>query len=1201
MTWLADHWRAKSDTLGFTIMFPQTLDAVWLLLCSGLVFLMQPGFMCLESGLTRSKSSIDVAIKNLVDFGLSIALFWAVGYALMFGDSAGGWFGWGRAMPSLESLGAWPAAFFVFQAMFCGTAVTIVSGAAAERLRFRAYLLITLLASGPIYTVFGHWAWNGLDAGDFFGWLGALGFRDFAGATVVHGAGGWLALAVVLAVGPRQGRFPSRGPAREIQGHNLPLAILGAFLLWLGWFGFNGGSVLIWTDRVPAIVGNTMLAGAGGLVTGLLAGERLRGRPDVRLAMNGALAGLVSITGSCHAVGSAAAIVIGGAGGLVMVAATWLLERRHVDDAVGAVPVHAAAGVWGTLAVALFADPRVLDSGLGRLEQLGVQALGAGVCFLWAFGGGYLILAGLRRVVDLRVGPEEEIHGLNVVEHGATTELLELVTAMEKQAESGGVPAAGAPAAGAPAASLEADLSLRFDADPGTEAGLIAAQYNRVVVALQRAVQDVRAGAERYRRTIENALDAIVTVDEHGVILGWNPRAEAIFGWSREEAFGQDVFELITPREDREDTRSGLLSFLSGGQSTLLGRRIEVTGVDRDGGKHPIEATFTMSAAGARPEFNLFLEDITDRQRQRRALLEAKESAEAATRAKSEFLANMSHEIRTPMNGILGIVELMLDAGPGPRQRRYLEMIRVSADSLLRLLGDVLDFSKFEAGKIEVQTVDFDLRENLVGVLGALAVQAREKGLRLACRVAPEIPDPLVGDPVRLGQVLTNLVSNAIKFTAEGEVIVEIGLASSQPPGASPPVASRRRVAVLELSVSDTGPGIPPELHERIFHAFQQADDSIGKRYGGTGLGLAICKRLVASMGGEITVEGGPGAGSTFRFSCRFGLRDRKPPAGEASPRDQPLPVTGKDASAGEVPRRELPLLFEDEDEPAAAAAPRRPEAGGEVPEPGAGGRALVVEDNRINQVVAEGMLESWGIETEIASSGIEALAALDRRQHFDLVLMDMRMPDMSGFDVTAAIRAAEPVGEPAGGTPVRRLPIIAMTANVSPGDRRNCLDAGMDGYVAKPIAKSALLEALRAAGVVGDAAPAPSLAVAPQERPREEAVLDRETLLKRVGGRRERAHKLAAIFLEEDGPHHLASLRRGVAERDAPAVGDAAHALRGAAGEICAWAVSGAAERLEAAVDSSEFQQIERKYETLAAEVKKLYGTLEAWIETRA
>ncbi len=1107
-------------------MEPQALDTLWLLICAGLVFLMQPGFLCLESGLSRSKSAVNVALKNLADFGLSVVLFWAFGYSLIFGATAAGWLGRGSLFPAVGGFGAWAAAFFVFHAMFCGTAVTIVSGAVAERLRFRGYLLITLLASGPIYTMLAHWAWNGLDAGSFSGWLGAIGFRDFAGATVVHGAGGWLALAAVLVLGPRRDRFPDGGPPKEIPGHNLPVALLGGFLLWLGWFGFNGGSALGWSDRVPAIVANTMLAGAGGLAAALFAGSRLRGRPDVKLALNGTLAGLVSITGACQAVGSAAAIAIGTGGGLVMIAATWLLERQRIDDVVGAVPVHAAAGAWGTLAVAIFGDLRLLGTGLDRGEQLGAQALGAVTCFLWAFGGGYLALRLIDRVAGLRVSPQEEDLGLDLAEYGATSELLELTTAMERQAKSG---------------NLE----------------------------LQQAMEEVRVTAERYRRTIDNALDAIVTIDDRGVIVGWNRRAETIFGWAREDAIGKDVFALVTRPKDRETTRAGLLSYLTtGGESTLLGQRIEVTGVDRDGHQLPIEATFTMATVGDRPEFNIFFQDITERRRARRALQRAKEAAEAATRTKSEFLANMSHEIRTPMNGILGIVELMLDAEPSHRQRRYLEMIRASADSLLRLLADVLNYSKFEAGKIDIQAVDFALRRHLADLLGTLAIQARKKGLSLKCRVEPEVPEPLVGDPIRLGQVVLNLVANAIKFTPEGEVTVEVRLMSRD-----------EAQAVLELIVTDTGPGIPADKREAIFQPFEQAGATAAQRHAGAGLGLAICKSLVESMGGRIGVDGAPSPrGSTFRFECPFGLSS---------------PTVAPDTDTG-VPPRELPLLdadfdFDNLDEAEAspgAVARRGPELGP--------GRVLVVEDNRINQVVAEGMLESWGLDTEIASSGREALAAFEQRS-FDLVLTDMRMPDLDGFAVTAAIREAERRAAPASGSGAvpARVPIIATTANVSPGDRQRCLDAGMDGYVAKPIHKPALL------AVVCDAlAPA---AIGARAAPREGMVFDRETLLRRVGGRHERARKLAAIFLEEDGPTHRSALGRAFAEDDPAAVRDAAHALRGAAGEICAAAVATAAEQLEIAARDQDLGRLEKKYETLEEQIERLTSNLEVFLKEQA
>ena len=272
----------------------EVIDILWLLICSGLVFIMQAGFMCLESGFTRSKNNINVAIKNLTDFGISVSLFWAFGFALMFGATYKGWIGHtGFFLPT--ELEPFLAAFFFFQAMFCGTATTIVSGAVAERVRFPSYLIVACLLSGLIYPIYGHWAWNGAEAGNFAGWLGKLGFVDFAGSTVVHSVGGWVSLAVLLIVGPRSGRFPKNGPPQKIHGSNIPLSVLGAMLLWFGWFGFNGGSTLALNEQVASIIVNTVLGGVAGMMVALAAGWWRRHIPDVESLVNGALAGLVAI------------------------------------------------------------------------------------------------------------------------------------------------------------------------------------------------------------------------------------------------------------------------------------------------------------------------------------------------------------------------------------------------------------------------------------------------------------------------------------------------------------------------------------------------------------------------------------------------------------------------------------------------------------------------------------------------------------------------------------------------------------------------------------------------------------------------------------------------------------------------------------------------------------------------------------------
>lgn len=498
----------------------ELFDILWIVLCAGLVFVMQAGFLCLESGLTRNKNAINVALKNVADFAIAALLFWSVGFGLMFGDSVLGWFGSSRIWPYAEvESDAWLAAFLLFQMMFCATAATIVSGAVAERMQFSAYMLISAVVAGLIYPVFGHWAWGGVIPGSGEGWLASLGFIDFAGSTVVHSLGGWVALAVVLVIGPRAGRFKAGEPPRVIPAGNMPVAMLGVLLLFFGWFGFNGGSTLAFDGSVPVIMLNTALAAAAGVLVGIALGWRLYGYCEVMYALNGAIAGLVAITACAHVVGPAAAIVIGGVGSAIMVCGHEYLLRRQVDDAVGAIPAHLAAGVWGTLAVALLGDLDAIGNGLGRMSQLGVQLLGVIACGLWAFGAAWLLLKGIGRITRLRVSHEDERVGLNVSEHGARTELIELLEVMEAHGRTG-------------------YLSRRVPVEPFTEVGQIASAYNRVIAALEEATDQTRA-------IIRDVRDGIVTFTRQGMLTSLNPGAEKLLGVSAVAAIGQPVGELL--------------------------------------------------------------------------------------------------------------------------------------------------------------------------------------------------------------------------------------------------------------------------------------------------------------------------------------------------------------------------------------------------------------------------------------------------------------------------------------------------------------------------------------------------------------------------------------------------------------------------------------------------------------------------------
>lgn len=459
------------------------LNVIWVVGCAGLVLLMQPGFMCLESGLTRSKNSINVAIKNLADLGISVFLFWCFGYALMFGADHWGLIGCSDFLPSLED-SPQKAAFFLFQMMFCGTATTIVSGALAERLKFAGYVAIAILISSLIYPIFGHWVWNGTTTGQLYGWLGKLGFADYAGGTVVHSVGGWVSLAALLVIGSRTGRFANSDngswQARKIHGSNLPFSVLGAMLLWVGWFGFNGGSTFALTSQIPIIIVHTVLAGAAGMIGAGVFGWYRLGRVEVETLINGSIAGLVSITAGCNAVSTPIAIVIGATGGIIMLLTAELIERRGIDDGVDAVALHGFAGAWGTLAVGLFGDLNILGTGLSRLSQVLIQLLGIGAGFLWSFGLTYLILSNLSRIFPLRVTAEQEEIGLNFSEHNAKTEVYELFQIMDRQAKT-------------------QDFSLRVPEQPFTEVGKIAYHYNQVMEAVEdcaRRLEDLNANLE---------------------------------------------------------------------------------------------------------------------------------------------------------------------------------------------------------------------------------------------------------------------------------------------------------------------------------------------------------------------------------------------------------------------------------------------------------------------------------------------------------------------------------------------------------------------------------------------------------------------------------------------------------------------------------------------------------------------------------
>lgn len=797
-------------------------------------------------------------------------------------------------------------------------------------------------------------------------------------------------------------------------------------------------------------------------------------------------------------------------------------------------------------------------------------------------------------------------------------------------------------------------------------------------ITVRKQIEDALKDSEiRMRAITDSAQDGILMMDHNGLIAYWNPAAERILGYTDSEAIGQNLHDFIVPSRYHEAHHKAFPIFQKTGKGGAVGKTLDLEARRKDNTEIHIQLSLSAVPIGNEWHSVGILRDITKQKQSEVELIKAKEIAEEATKAKSDFLANMSHEIRTPMNAIIGFSNLVMKTDMTTKQKDYISKIDSSANSLLSIINDILDFSKIEAGKLKMESVDFKLDNVINNIVGMVSVKAAEKNIELLSTVASDIPYELVGDPLRLGQILINLANNAVKFTDNGHILVRAEL-----------VEKNDEYCKIKFSVSDTGIGMTEEQMSKLFFAFSQADSSVTRKYGGTGLGLTICKRLVDMMNGEISVESEYGIGSKFVFTAEFkraiekkesrifdiekfrdlkvlvvddnemareilkeqiialGMRAIAVDSGEnaiielerevnTSPYDLVLMdwrmpgIDGLEAAQRIINDKKLthtPMtimvsafgreeVFQKAEKIGVNAFLIKPinqsllldtimqvfgmnknesitRTYKKIEEPDfvdgiRGVRALLVEDNSLNQEVATEILKSYGVIVEIANNGKEAVDSIEANEstYYDVILMDIQMPVMGGYEATGLIRSQKKYIV---------LPIIAMTAHAMQGVKDDCLAAGMNDYVSKPIDPDYLFATIKKwvkTDKIKQVTHEEPIIVTEVELPASIPGIDIESGIKRLGGNRKLYRKLLYDFYENYSDS-TKEIKKALEDNEIETALRLAHTLKGVGGNISLSDIQNASTELETAV----LQKAEDKYPQL---LSKLDFALQSFTDT--